>query len=368
MKQTLLFAIWCLTVYAAVAQNTNRQIRFRSIDRDSLNLALDDGYFLIEDSCKQITRYSRFDFKHRKFHGKFTDVSDATTGLIVAEGTYTTDGLKDGPFVTHYLNGKLQAKGSFKNDKYDGAWEVFYDNGNPEITFEVTNGVCHITNAWGADGKKTVDNGNGTFAINLGQLYWKGKLLNGRPDGKWRLINIDDVTQTPLVTEYYKKGQFHDGSNGSIDYTDVSHIDFSLPVKLPFMNAENMLVSPAPCNGVKPIHIVNAQYRDGLGTFSNYIGQAVGPYFARQNIAGLESIIKIDGEISEEGNLINLKSDQSVNGPLARQIIIKLEELPALQPATANGKPIKQKFTIQFTITGGLCSFTYKFLPIKVPQ
>jgi hypothetical protein len=351
----------------AGAQNPNRHIRFRSIGRDSLNLALDDGYFLIEDSCKQITRYCRFDFKQRKFQGKFTDVSNVTPGLIVAEGVYTMDGLKEGPFITHYLNGKLQAKGSFKNDKYDGAWEVYYDNGNPEITFEVTNGVCHISNAWSVDEKKTVDNGNGSFVLSLGQLYWKGKLLNGRPDGKWRLINIDDITQTPLATEYYKKGQFHDGSNGSMDYTDVSHIDFSIPVKLPFMNAENMFVSPVTCDGSKPIHIVNAQYREGLNTFSTYISQAVSPYFAKQNLAGLEATIEIDGEISEDGNLINLKSNESINEGLARQIIIKLAELPALQPATANGKPIKQKFTINFTITGGFYKFTYKFLPIKVP-
>ena len=99
----------------AGAQNPNRHIRFRSIGRDSLNLALDDGYFLIEDSCKQITRYCRFDFKQRKFQGKFTDVSNVTPGLIVAEGVYTMDGLKEGPFITHYLNGKLQAKGIIFN-------------------------------------------------------------------------------------------------------------------------------------------------------------------------------------------------------------------------------------------------------------
>jgi antitoxin component YwqK of YwqJK toxin-antitoxin module len=368
MKQNLLLAIFCLAVYAATAQNTNRHIRFRSIGRDSLNLALDDGYFLIEDSCKQITRYSKFDFQQRKFQGKFTDVSTATPGLIVAEGTYTTDGLKDGLFVTHYLNGKLQAKGIFKNDKYDGPWEISYDNGNPELTFEVVNGVCRITNAWATDGKKTVDNGNGGFTLSLGQIYWKGKLLNGLPDGKWRLFNSEDITETPMATEYYKKGQFHDGSNGSRDYTDVSRIDFSVPVNLPFMNAENMYISPVSCDGSKAVHIVNAQYRNGLNNFSSYISQAVSPYFSTQNLAGMEVIIEIDGEISEEGSLINLKNNGSVNEGLSRQIIVRLAELPALQPATANGKPVKQKFTILFTISGGFYKFNYKFLPVKVLQ
>lgn len=368
MKNFLLLAIFCLVLYTASAQNNNRHIHFRSIGRDSLNLALDDGYFLIEDSCKQITRYSKFDFQRRKFQGKFTDISNATPGLIVGEGIYTTDGLKEGLFVTHYLNGKLQAKGTFKNDKYDGAWEIYYDNGNPELTFEVTNNVCHITNAWGTDGKKTVDNGNGAFILNLGQIYWKGKLLNGLPDGKWKLFNREDITETPMATEYYKKGQFHDGSNGSAEYSDVSHIDFSVPIRLPFMNAENMYVSPVSCDGSKAVHIVNAQYRNGLNTFSSYIGQAVSPYFATQNLAGMEITMQIDGEISEEGSLINLKNIGSVNEGLARQIIIRLAELPALQPATANGKPVKQKFTILFTISGGFYKFTYKFLPIKLTQ
>ena len=368
MKQTLLFLVLIAIINISNAQTTERHIRFRSIDKDSVNLSLDDGYYLIEDSCKQITRYCRFDFKQRKFHGKFTDLSNATPGLVVSEGTYTAEGLKSGLFTSHYLNGNLQAKGSFKDDKYDGAWEVYYDNGKPEVNFEVKEGVCLVLNAWGTDGKKTVDNGNGTFIISLGQLYWKGKLLNGRPDGTWRLYSVDDISKTPLASEYFKKGLFHDGSHGTVDYTDASHIDFNMPVKLPFMNAESMTISPVACDGSRQAHIVNAQYRDGLNTFSNYIGQAVSPYFAQHDLRGIEITIAINGEISEDGNLINLKSTDGANESLARQIIIRLADLPALHPATVNGKPVKQKFTIFFTITNGFYKFTYQFLPIKVSQ
>lgn len=368
MKQTLLFLVLIVIVNISDAQTTQRHISFRSFDRNSVNLSLDDNYYLIEDSCKQITRYSRFDFKQRKFHGKFTDVSNANQGLIVSEGTYTIDGLKSGEFISHYLNGNLQAKGNFKNDKYDGAWEVYYGDGKPEVSFEVKEGVCRILNAWGTDEKKIVDNGNGTFMISLGQLYWKGKLLNGRPDGTWRLFNVDDISKTPLASEYFKKGMFHDGSHGTVDYTDASHIDFDMPVKLPFMNAETMSISPVACDGSRQVHIVNAQYRDGLNSFSNYIGLAVSPYFSQHDLRGMEMTIAINGEIADDGNLINLKNSDGANESLARQIIIRLADLPRLQPATVNGKPVKQKFTIFFTITNGFYKFTYQFLPIKVSQ
>ena len=41
-----------------------------------------------------------------------------------------------------------------------------------------------------------------------------------------------------------------------------------------------------------------------------------------------------------------------------------LQSLPLLQPATADGKPIIQKFTIIFSFNAGVYRYSYKFLPI----
>ena len=77
--------------------------------------------------------------KAKYFFGKFKDVSKVDTNLVVTEGNYSPDGFKDGEFTLHYLNGNLRAKGNFKNNKYDGHWQLYYNNGKPQLTFEAIN-------------------------------------------------------------------------------------------------------------------------------------------------------------------------------------------------------------------------------------
>jgi len=46
---------------------------------------------------------------------------------------------------------------------------------------------------------------------------------------------------------------------------------------------------------------------------------------------------------------------------LARGIIFRLKNLPPLQPATADGIPVKQKFIISFRIYNNTHDFSYLF-------
>ncbi len=368
MKQILLFALLFPTSIIVNAQNPVRRIKFHYINKDSVNLQLNDEYYLIEDSCAQIIRYSHFNFEQHKFSGKFKDVSKADPNLIVSEGNYSEDGLKNGAFVSHYLNGNLQAKGSFKNNKYDGRWEMYYEDGRPELTFDAVDGNCQVINAWDVDGKKNVDNGSGVYIAKFGATYWKGKLINGKPDGKWNFIKTDDASEASIASEHFKKGQFHDGSIGAYEYSDVSRIALVDPSKLPFVTAERMFISPVPCNGVKRKHIVGAQYKDGLRFFTQYISDAVSSYLSGKNLSDWDTQLDIEGEVSELGEFINLKCENSTAGDLSHGLINRLKTLPPLNPATADGKPIKQKFVISFVITKGVYRFSYRFLPIKLDQ
>src|ERR1700712_3720151 len=148
MKPILLLILLGFVFYQSDAQVVRRNIQFHSYGVDSVNLPLNEEYNLIEDSCVQIIRHVHYNFRERKFFGKFKDVSKLDTNLVVSEGTYTTDGLKDGDFITHYLNGNLQAKGSYKDNKFVGKWEIYYENGKPEVTFEVIDGDIHLVDAW----------------------------------------------------------------------------------------------------------------------------------------------------------------------------------------------------------------------------
>ena len=367
MKYLLLCIFLCVLFDPLIAQIPQRNIRFRSFDKDSVNLTLNQDYYLIEDSCAQIIRYGHFNFSQKRFFGRFKDVSKLDTTLVVSEGAYTDNGLKNGQFISRYLNGKLQSKGDFKDNKYDGKWETYYDSGNPQLTFEVTDGTIHIIDAWKPDGTKSVDNGNGVYMAEMGGLYWKGKLINGQPDGTWNLLRNDDITNIPVITEHFKKGQFRDGSlDNNINYTNMSRITLVSPFKLQFVNAERMLISPENCNGPKRKHIVNAQYIGGLRNFSEAIKDVVSSYFARVDLKGIDNTISIEGNIAEDGTIIDLKNKNSFREDIAHSVILRLVRLPLLHPATVDGKPVKQKFTINFIIRDGFYQFNYSFLPIQV--
>ncbi len=363
--------MFCVFISISNAQNPPGQVYFRAIGNDSINLPLTYEYYLIEDSCAQMIRYSRFNFNERKFFGKFKDVSKENPNLIVSEGAYSSDGLKDGPFTIRYLNGNLRAKGNFKDDKYDGKWAMYYDDGKPELTFEMAGDECQIIDAWDADGTKEVDNGNGLYINSFGAYYWIGRLSNGKPDGTWKQLKTDNTDNVATATEHFKNGVFHDGSNRMTDYyKDVSRIKFTVPLKLPLINAEKLYLSPGSCTPVQsaPIqtrHIVGAQYKDGLKVFSSYISDAVTPYLRRLNRNMINIRAEISGEVAENGTIINLDYNRSYYPDIARPLSVQLRNLPPLQPATVDGKPVKQKFTISFTISGGAFSFTYRFLDIE---
>jgi hypothetical protein len=193
------------------------------------------------------------DLKHRRFVGKFKDVSKSDTTLVVAEGNYSADGLKNGEFVIRYLNGDLQAQGYFKNGNYHGKWTfysgghivetanfingyydgdfvIFYPNGSPQTHMRIRGYNCEILDAWNFKGEKIVDNGNGDYALYTGGLNWGGNILNGLPDGFWGFQVSDKV----FGSELFNKGKFIKGHNQSIlsnkEYEDKSRINF-MPTK-----------------------------------------------------------------------------------------------------------------------------------------
>ncbi|MGI4751900.1 MAG: toxin-antitoxin system YwqK family antitoxin [Janthinobacterium lividum] len=237
-----------------------RHVHFNYITKDSVNLSLNSEFELIEDSCSEVIRYTRIHLPGRKFFGPVKDVSKSDPELTLTEGTYSTDGLKEGSFITHYLNGNLQAKGNFYNNLYEGRWEIYNEDGKPKLTFEAHEKDIKVIDCWDSKGVKQVDQGKGNFRVELGLLYWQGKLVNGKPDGTWRAIKTDDATQAAVVTENFKNGLFVKGSDPTGAYKDSSRIVLVPADYLPFTRAEKMRISTVPCNGVKRKHMVRAQY------------------------------------------------------------------------------------------------------------
>ncbi len=381
MKKLLILLVtgifYCAITNAQVTTDANktpvrltRSIKFNFVAKDSVNLLLDDEFNMIEDSCAQVIRYAKLKMQQHKYSGKIRDVSRLDPSLVLTEGTYTDDGLKDGYFVTHYLNGKLQAKGSFKNNRYDGKWEMYYDDGKPKLFFEANGKDIKITDAWDAKGAKTIDNGKGTYRSDLGSIFWKGKLLNGRPDGTWSAVKTNDVNNE-LSSEKFKDGAFQKGNGPLGAYTDASRLELVAIDMLPFTHAELLRISRVPCNGNGPKRrqIVNAQYGNGgFNVFNDAIKRAVEPYLRTVNIKDYDNHFTIQGAIDEKGFMVNMNSDDSFNQTIAEGLISSLRRLPALNPATIDGKPAKQKFAITFTFEQGVYHFSYRFLAVDANQ
>lgn len=362
----LLFTyVFCLSITAsAIAQEAPRMVRFRTMRNDSINLALNENYQMIEDSCATIIRYGHYSPGKRIFFGKFKDISKQNPSLVLSEGTYTADGLKDGEFISRYPNGNLRSKGNYKDNNYDGKWTINYDNGKPRMEFEVNGGATKITNVWNERGGKTVDNGKGSYEINLGSVTWAGKLENGLPDGTWKAYGSADAARSTLIKESFKKGVFEKGSNAMGEYTNASRIVFISPDMLPYVTAEKMTVSPTACGGVGAIKITNAQYSGGTRAYSDEIGRLVGIYLSKVNIAPYNDQLEITATVGKNGLIYDLRYTNAFSEDIARGIMGQLRRGPGLQPATAGGKPVEQKITFSFSFRLGMYSFSWRLLPV----
>ena len=83
-------------------------------------------------------------------------------------------------------------------------------------------------------------------------------------------------------------------------------------------------------------------------------------------LSGIELVFDINGEVSEKGDFENLKIGGSGDiGPF-RSILVEFEAMPTLQPATVDGKPVRQQFTITFSIENGYYRYKYEFHRIHI--
>ncbi|MES2267281.1 MAG: hypothetical protein V4520_10995 [Bacteroidota bacterium] len=367
MKLYLIIFLAVLCCYSASAQDTDpieRTIQLEFIKGDSTRLGLNEEFNLIEDNCSQMFRYGHINMQQRKFTGPFKDVRHDNPNLIITQGAYSTDGLKEGPFIINYLDGTPQARGSFKHDKFDGKWEVFYNTGKPLMTFDASGADIKIIDVWDEKGKKAVDNGNGTYRSDMGFMYWKGKLLNGRPDGKWKSKKTTD--DSDLTAEVYNLGAFKKGTTSFNEYTDAPRMVLVSPTLFLFIGAERFNMSQFGCGfSNKQKKIVTASYSGGLNSFTERISEAISSYLNTINIKSYDEQLTIEGEISETGNLAKLKAVNPFNIDISQRLINKLYMLPRLTPATIDGKPAVEGFTISMVFQNGIYRFSYRFLPIK---
>ncbi|RFZ95293.1 hypothetical protein D0C36_07125 [Mucilaginibacter conchicola] len=350
--------VFCCT--AASAQNTRikREITIKIIDRDSVVLHYDNEFALTDDTCSKITRFGHFS-EDQKLDGAFEDHNSANPTILLTKGAYT-EGLKQGPFIINFPDGKLQAKGEFKNNRFFGKWEVFYANDKPRIFFEADGNAIKITDAWDEKGVKTIANGSGFLKTNDGITIWQGKLVNGLPDGTWKSKRVRDDEN--VNTEYYKNGAFQSGHSLIKEYTDSTRLALVTTNMFKFVQAERFLISTADCDGNKTEEYSDAHYSSRMDfPFSTYLSNSINNALSGLDITAFDGRVIIEGEFGKDGAVKNLRTRETISEVVTEAVKKQIRQLPALVPATINGKPAKQKFSVTILMSNRTYRFSYQF-------
>jgi hypothetical protein len=157
---------------------------------DSVRMFFNQSQELTDKWCAEYHRYTRID-EEGGFHGPYRDVV-ATSNALLGKGLYV-HGIRTGYFETYYPTGKLHVMGYYTNNVPAGRWKYFYENGVPERTLTFTGRDTLLTAFVGSDGKVAVKDGQGYFEGEVqgrsagvaDRLTARGKIVNGKPDGKW---------------------------------------------------------------------------------------------------------------------------------------------------------------------------------------
>jgi len=368
MKLLLSTLLFLLIMHAASAQ-VQRSVRYWVDSQDSVTMAFNNDYYLIEDTCATIIRYAHFNRTTHKFFGHFKDVNKQNPSQLLAEGNYTADGLKEGEFIAYNTNGTLRSKGGYKNNKYDGKWQVNDSSGKPLISFIADTDKVQIIEAWNDKGVKTIDNGNGNYEGHSAAITWGGKLVNGLPDGLWTAKAANDENNTFTIFEHFKKGKFIKGKNRFKEYDGFSVITLIDPKLTTYAYAELLLISPTSCGetGFKSAvrKIKSAGYESGAENFGESVKDLINPYFSKIEIQPYwDNDVIFICTIGETGRIIDVKCTSMFDDGVVRNLTVLLRRLPTFKPATIDDKPVTQDFRIVFNFHQGLYHFSYGLMPV----
>lgn len=183
---------------------------FRILGPDSLALFYNTDYDLCPPGCAAIRRHARLD-STGNFFGYVRDfwMHNARPALV---GTYR-NGRKDGTFEVYHPNGELAVRAYYRGGKAVGNWAYWYPSGQRRQVLSFgTGNTLLIQDFWSEDGQQLVRNGQGTWYRVDSDLRVGGAVVNGLPDGRWR-VQETTANQKVLGEETFSKGKFKAGNS-----------------------------------------------------------------------------------------------------------------------------------------------------------
>lgn len=170
----------------------------------------------------------------------------------------------DGKFTWYHKNGQIQIAGEYTSGKRSGVWEFFYANGNPYKKIEYKNNREYLIDFFGQWGKVMVKDGNGFFddnvymsAINSAASNIKGDVVNGLPEGKWKIY----ILETKVGTEYFENNSFVKGVSHSVVLGDKVYRNESISTFTGIIHIEQLqLFGPSMCKNKMSLGLTRGFY------------------------------------------------------------------------------------------------------------
>ena len=197
-----------------------------------------------EEGIVSSTRYQYYsdgqkkseeNYKDDKYDGKVTYWSEE--GQIETERDYK-NGLEigqAGSIITRYLNDQIKSEESYKNNKKDGRFNFFHNNGQIKLKENYVKGekISHTLYKYYEKDKKYYEinyknnelSGEWTKWHENGNLQSKGSYKDNKKNGVWTIWNENGLIQ---IKENYKKGnlvaqtQYMYNSIGPVSYTHLT--------------------------------------------------------------------------------------------------------------------------------------------------
>jgi antitoxin component YwqK of YwqJK toxin-antitoxin module len=120
---------------------------------------------------------------HTLYAGIIIDTADVIIQYSVIYGK------KNGQFITHYLNGKIEKVGFMKNNMNEGEWKYFYSNGTLESEGRYENSKAQ---------------GKWTYYYSNGFIKTEGIYVNSEKEGTWIFYHYSGKVDNCL---FYRSGE-----------------------------------------------------------------------------------------------------------------------------------------------------------------
>lgn len=227
-----------------------------------------------------------------------------------------------GTALEYYESGRRKSIRSYERGKPQGDWVEYYKNGRPytEITYTGKDSL-YLKTCYDSTGKVLAENGRGEwlkFDEFIEGSTIRGPILNGKPDGHWKLKSKDTV-----YTIVYQKGRMISGEESLVN---SDYVFFKVDVAPTFPGGDSQL-------SLFLVKTIKYPVED-----------------LKNEVQGRTVVTFV---VERDGSLTNFRIVKAVSATTSAEAIRVLKLSPHWLPGKRSGKTVRVQYAIpvSFTIT-----------------